>query len=518
MADMEFKDFVTHFSTKVSPAIVDFATNVAFLHSRYLFVRKEGKQQIAYCTHCRQEFQTQGLRQGKTSECPGCGSKCYVKLHAKGRSRMVDEAYFVYYEKSQINPQAITARGIYAIRDYRDSYRDVDTLFEVKAMYLFEPGQAVMFERPWLYYSDTNGMICGENWVQRKTVGSLMGSTMTFKPCFCSTDSIRKAVSGTPFQYSTWDQYGDRDWVRFFNLAAKYPCVEYLTKLGMSGLVEAKLNGNHTFGVVNWRGKNPLSVLKMSRQEMKELQGLKASVDPWLLYLRNLSKKDGSNLSLSELVDLQRDISEGYRNELDTALARTTLRRLHAYLNKQLARVDSKKYYSGKSRVLGDWNDYIRDCQRLGLDTTLEAVKFPSNLHRAHQNTIQQIKVKADEALQAKLAARLKGLQTLKFEHRGFLIRAAESTKELIEEGKALHHCVGTYVDRYAKGETDILVIRRASEPNKPFYTVEVRNGHVVQCRGLKNCEPTDEVKAFVELFVSKKLRTKNRTRVGIAV
>lgn len=518
MSDIYFAAFAAHFPAVMSQDLCDYARDVAFLYSRYLFTRREGKRQFGYCTHCRQENETSGLRHGESTKCQACGSECSVKASGKGRKYMVDEAYFVYYEKSLVNPNAITARGLYAVRDYREDYRDVETLVEVKAMYLFEPGSSVMVERPWLWYSDTNGMSMGERWSTHKTVSSLSNSIMSHKPCYCSRDSIRTAVQGTPFQYSTWEQYQSGDMVKFFDLAAKYPCVEYLTKLGMSRIVDAKLNGDKTYGVVNWRARSPLKVLRMTKQELNNLRTTNVTIDPWYLYLWSVSKKDGSNYSFADLTQLSAEISGWNDSNLRQALKMTSLRKLMTYLSKQLRKPEVRKYYTSKSQLLSTWNDYMADCVSLTLDTSNETVKFPRNLYDAHQNTIAQVKVKEVAALQRQITSRCKALQKLRFEANGFVLRPATSSKELIEEGKALEHCVGRYAPEYAKGEKDLFVLRMAAEPDKPFYTLELRGGHVTQCRGLKNCVPTKEVRAFIELFVSKKLLTKKRTRVGIAV
>jgi hypothetical protein len=59
---------------------------------------------------------------------------------------------------------------------------------------------------------------------------------------------------------------------------------------------------------------------------------------------------------------------------------------------------------------------------------------------------------------------------------------------ELKAEGKALHHCVGTYAERVANGSTNIFFIRKAEQPDTPYYTLEIgQNGSIVQCRGNKN-------------------------------
>lgn len=514
---MNFNQFSKHFPEKQSEAFVDYVENVAMLSSRYIFTWRSGRKQYGYCTYCKTESETPGIRHNEFYTCPSCESHCGVRASGKGRKRMVDEAYVVWYDKSLLNEQAITARGVLVVRDYREDYRDVTTQISVRAEYLFEPGNSVMLDHPYLYYSEYYKEMRNEDSLLfTKSVFSLANSAMANKPHFYSIESIQNAVQGTPFQYSTWESYKNGDMVVFFSLFAKYPCVEYLTKLGMRGIVEAKLNGDKTYGMINWRAKNPLKVMKMSKQEMNELKDSKIHVDPWLLYLRNQSKKDGSNLSVDELSLIKEQISEARVSDLKHVLKNTTLRKAYAYLTKQLNKPEVYKRYYSMGQLLTGWSDYFEDCMKLGLDLSREAVLFPSNLHRAHQNTIKQIKVKEDEALKIKFSVRNKQLIKYQFEAHGFILRPPVDQKELIDEGKALHHCVGTYAVRYAKGETDLFVLRKVSEPDKPFYTMEIRGGTITQCRGLENCNMTPEVRAFVDLFISKKLLTKKQTRIEV--
>ena len=105
-------------------------------------------------------------------------------------------------------------------------------------------------------------------------------------------------------------------------------------------------------------------------------------------------------------------------------------------------------------------------------------------------------------------------LLPMAWEQAGLLIRPAATAKELIREGAALHHCVGGYAERMAKGETAIFFIRRAEEPDKPFYTLELRDKTVIQCRTAhnKSYEQDEPVHAFVrEWLATKVLKTKKK-------
>ena len=65
----------------------------------------------------------------------------------------------------------------------------------------------------------------------------------------------------------------------------------------------------------------------------------------------------------------------------------------------------------------------------------------------------------------------------------GLLIYVPESAEDLEKEGKALHNCIGTYVDRIAEGKTLVFFVRKLNAPQEPFVAFEYYNGKVVQVR-----------------------------------
>lgn len=96
---------------------------------------------------------------------------------------------------------------------------------------------------------------------------------------------------------------------------------------------------------------------------------------------------------------------------------------------------------------------------------------------------------------------------------KGLILVVPKDGSELKREGEALHHCVGTYIDKVAKGETNIFFVRKEKEPDKPYYTLEFKNNKIVQCRGSHNCGMTPEVEAFVKAF-ERKCRKQQRNRL----
>jgi hypothetical protein len=499
----DFKEFFAHFPETVGQDIVDYVTNVVLLSSRYMFTRRIGGLQKGFCTHCQKESFTDGLKHNADTKCPKCNSLCIVKASGRGRKTLCDQAYFVWYEKSVMNPKAIVARGILVYRDYSGDYHKTETLFSTRAVYLFEPGNSRMLYRNY------------GNWNERKTIKSEIGNSMRNVSCFLGVESIIPAVQGTHFQYSTWDKYLDysEDMVQFFDLAAKYPCIEYLSKMGLQHLITHKLRGLNTYHAINWRGKTLDKVLRLSKVEIKNLITIKHKVTPLTLHSYHYFRKQGIKVSFEEAHELCNFI-DGYRKvDLHKITEYASLERIIKYVFKQLAKPGVNKRYSSADSIVGALRDYIRDCKELGMDLSQEHVLFPNNLYEAHQKTIRKVKIKVDESLNLKITARLKELEIFRFEYQDFFIRPAVSSIELFEEGKKLNHCVGGYAKNYADGKTNLFVLRKASEPDKPYYTVEIIGKEIVQVRGLRNCKATEKVEAFMKIFKSEKLSKKTKPR-----
>lgn len=503
--DPGFHEFKAHFPKQISGEIVDYATNVALLHSRYIFTTRRSGIQFGYCTHCNQQYMAEvSLQEGKYASCQKCGSNCLVKASGRGRAHMQDEAYFIHYEKSVINPNAIIARGILVGRSYTEDFRKVETYYNCSHMYLFEMGNAEMYE---LSY--------GGYWSKRKSVISKFNTGMKYKQCFISRENLIAAVQNTPYRYSTWESYFDSgdapDMVKFFELYAKYPCVEYLTKLGMHAIVTNKLVGAQTFGAINWRGNTIDKVLRLTKAEAKEWVKLPYRGGVRSLHSYHFFKKKRIALTFQE-AHLVCEFTESYRlSDIDKLTRYASFEAIIRYFIKQLERKGKKKHYGNATNVMYDWRDYIKECLELGMDIEQDYILFPNDLHAAHQKTMNKVKIKRDTELNAKIASRLKGLQAYSFEYMGLFIRAALSSDELFQEGKVLKHCVGSYSAGYAAGERDLLVLRRSTAPDIPFFTMEIKDGRIVQCRGLKNCQSTPEVESFVAAFTKEKLANKQR-------
>ena len=117
-----------------------------------------------------------------------------------------------------------------------------------------------------------------------------------------SYESLLNVAMGTPFQYSCWEEYyQNHNILKFLDYYSTYPSIEYLTKLGFKKLVEDKLEGNKTYGVVHWRGKTLNKVLKLTKDEIKEIKENQINVNCRFLYVLKMARKYNSELTIKEL-------------------------------------------------------------------------------------------------------------------------------------------------------------------------------------------------------------------------
>lgn len=84
---------------------------------------------------------------------------------------------------------------------------------------------------------------------------------------------------------------------------------------------------------------------------------------------------------------------------------------------------------------------------------------------------------KQEERRQKEHKLKLEFREQLNYEDENYLIRLPVDGNEIQQEGLTLHHCVGGYAYSHESGATTIMFLRKKSEPDKPFYTIEVEIG-----------------------------------------
>lgn len=190
--------------------------------------------------------------------------------------------------------------------------------------------------------------------------------------------------------------------------------------------------------------------------------------------------------------------------------------RLCAYLVPQVkgTRIDRARLLDYLEEV-GDeqgnlYDDYLKAVKGLGLDLSDTKNTFPKELHRMHDlRTAEYAALKEKQDAQKRkqmykeFAQKADELQQYSFEGEAYSIIIPHSIADLINEGSALHHCVGKmgYDKKVIDGISLIAFCRKKGALETPFVTVEYRldEKKLRQCYGERDSLPEKEVLAFVD-------------------
>ena len=467
------------------------------------------------------------LPQGTEIRCPWCGGPATVKHTSRGFSGLRDRLDVVWYAKSAVDPDAVLAFGAYCERDfgtysrYFNPWNDAppwgeEPVIDVRSAAVIVPGKGGFRFKEKVLHWELNGgyrnvwIPTRLEWVPVKRKGPLtFGDTnggVFFNLCrpgrVLLTDTLEAALKGTSLGRAWHADYllNDRgmDGTEALGWIAKHPCVEYMTKLGMTELLPAKLLGELPPKEINWRGRSMAAVLKLSRQRLGEMKHAGATITPELLTLQHWLDAQGIRLTagaaenISILAARQTGAKRVPGAVADVLEFHRPERRVKAlkYMNRTAEkRADTRLH-------LGDFRDYWSECRHFGENLDDDAVAFPADLHVAEQRFVERRRREQEEKDAVKRAdqdtqikKRLPELtRKYGFSFGGLTLRPARDGAEVRREGRQLHHCVGGYVARYAEGETVICVLRRDCDPDMPFRTVEIsRKGKLVQDRGYHN-------------------------------
>ena len=73
------------------------------------------------------------------------------------------------------------------------------------------------------------------------------------------------------------------------------------------------------------------------------------------------------------------------------------------------------------------------------------------------------------------------------YEDDEYMITIPEKLSELSEEGVTQRICIGSYINSYAKGRSNIYFLRKKEDPKTPFFAIEERNKRIIQIHGYCN-------------------------------
>ena len=536
--------------------------------SRYLIYKEETKgKAVCECTHCKNigvvDRKDTRLRNNEKGICPFCGSQVTIKARGRMPAQILDERWFLYVDPTQ---DGFVLRYFKANRHIRnDNYRDMlinkerveQSVHEYsRAIYTFPKGKLKCVSYEWGVYKQ-RGM---PRWCPDAGNVACMDSILY-------PGNLPQAWEHTLMKYSALEVLSANIptvSLRYEDAIKKYlnfPKLEWLCKMGLNNLARNIINDQYIgnmVGKVNYKGKTIYEILGLTKVNTRVLQAVDG--DHYVLRLLQVSQQIGIPFKPEQLQEYY-ETFECNTELLKQANRKVSLHKLVKYIAKESERYPlgdkggcwQYSYMRYKERedprierkrnMAKDWLEYLRWCEALKYDLDNMFIYMPVNFKKVHDRTAKEYQVlqdkkaaaekKRQEALAKKrmgqtrkameeLFKKNSGTDAFAIKGNGLVLVVPKSGEEIKAEGAALHHCVGGYVERVAKGETNIFFVRKAEEPETPYFTMEFNHNRVIQCRGFKNCGMPPEVNAFVKVFekkmqdaVKNRKETKRHRKVG---
>lgn len=176
-----------------------------------------------------------------------------------------------------------------------------------------------------------------------------------------------------------------------------------------------------------------------------------------------------------------------------------------------------------------DFRDYLNMSDELHVDLSHKSVLFPQDIVEAHKTITGRYNTIKNEIILRRESAYNQEFHQKCTEHyeamgitggftKGdYCIVLPQFRTDLVSEGQSLNHCVGgmQYAQNHMKGWKMIFFIRRADNPGKPFFTMELdtHKGTILQLYGFGDCSAPNDVREFAREFA--KFTQKKKERIS---
>ena len=465
------------------------------------------KLHTAACTTCGGEFDYEDLgmwfkhmrdqRKGAPGvKCPLCGREGIPKNARYGRKSLRDEGRIIWFRK----------KGRTTFMEMDDFVIDYNTVHP--AIWIAPLQQIRLRKDQQTRWDYVEGWWSPAHWEEYKTIRVRHPHTQMYGGRKEHTHIMWDTVGemGTDLQYADtspirwsrnlFDEYEDaQKLIGYLSDFLKHPSIELLEKAGFETLVKQRAAGMTT-KAINIRGTSLRKILKLNGAEVRYLQG----IDPSMGFMEDIGsiRKYWPACRIEDIEDVEKIFPRFIQDRKKETIERNA--RWDKAL-KMLIENNRMHLHSGRIMYLTDYADYLGWVEEMGIRKDKRVI-YPKDFQKAHDELMGKRMLEKEKYENANFWRWELTITKMKEAYiaDGIMIIPAGSPQDLRNESSVLNHCVRTYVERVAQGETAILFIRRVEEPEKPWFTLELsRDGRIVQCRGMYNCDYPDEVARFIK-------------------
>lgn len=462
-----------------------------------------------FCTACGADVGDLRRRHGSEVSCPVCRQAATYMHEARGHKKLFDEFVLYEWRRSVIDPEVIVCTAVDVWHDQREIRPETEPRYvKPTAIYVFRPSSGVTVYKNHRWYGHDSQD--ARNWHRQQDVrpehtGGSPRETVEIAGQFARAlagTAIGRVWEAVALDRDDWQE--PQDTLLAVANCARRPWLEYLAKSGQRALANVlawRRNVSRDI-VPRPKARTPRELLGLTEAQWFEARRDREELDEDTLGVmgvlrrvglggmrirdvRALGVRYGDLWPLAPTRKGPYDADDPWRLTRDVPMPDKLRRRMWRRL------IRERNHWI-------EWRDYYAALRELGEDMCDPALLLPRDMLAMHDRKIEEARlVKAQHEAQRQAARvadfQAKTLPKLQkayvFRAAGLVLRPFETAAEIIAEGKALHICIGSYVDRYITGGTVICCLRRAEEPDVPWRAVEFRvsDGHRWQDRGYKN-------------------------------
>lgn len=460
------------------------------------------------CTVCGTQVRAMGRRftQSTRVNCPNCGARvsCVLEDGCAFAANYIENIVAV---QKGTDGETVFFRQWLLHRDNSARWEHIENFLQETVRYAIRGNKTAKWQKQGKesYYMRTERYELDE-WTRWQDNRIYDGGYYFY------TGGIETALQGTAMQYADIDDYlaaerHNKNPIYFLEYHARYPVIEFLWKAGYRNIVHNRVFGmsKENRNAIRWERKKlrdcfkfPLRILKLMPPEEWSLNDIQRANYLWKNYGERITDAE-MRMALQSRTDVQ---------NLTGAMPYAGIGKILKYIQKQTEKRKGEERDTTYTLegIIRAYRDYLQECEQLHFDLHDREILFPKDLVAAHDRTMEQVEFEKNKADQEKFQKAVEKLEKFAWSEGEFFIRPAREQMELTAEGKDLHHCVGGYIRDMAEGETAIFFLRKANEPDKPFYTLELQKKRVIQCRTEHNAsyDRNPDVKNFVDMWMEK--------------
>ena len=464
--------------------------------------RKGKAMQKGICSACRHEIALAGVHHNAQGACPHCGRTLTMKSNGR-RGKLWDRATASILQKCC--GDKLLLRIIKAYSTWPKSEEQELSWYEEVRVFIGREGNWNIATEP--FHQDSSRSVGITPWRRGyPPVMYLYGYNFNAETCGAVYErNLDRELTGTPWQYCQLQKFydgvhkADMEVLPYLKAYLKHPRLEHLVKLGFFQLASDLVYRGSYFYVLDENRNRTHQILRVQAEDVHFLRELNIDMETLNIF------QEYCEMNLKGRQELLRwQLQRQVKSDILPILGYTTPHKMIRFLERQFPATGESvppagSRHSSMQDVVREYRDYLEMCVKERYDMKNNFVLFPQSLQVAHDKVARRIKQKADAKMRRdfKIAYR-RIMGQLDFEMGGMKIVYPQNPSELVAEGHALHHCVGSYADRVARQECIILFLRRCEDETKPFYTIEIQNRKIVQVRGMQNARATPGVEKFI--------------------